>query len=583
MKHGLPNTARRLRRVVTAPGGKPRLLPIQITQPELIWPGKYGEDGALARAPRVHLPLQSAETFGAEAAWRNKLIRGDNLLVMQSLLPEYAGKIDLVYIDPPFATGEDFSIAQQLAYRDTWKPGSYLAMIAERLRLIRELLSPKGSLFLHCDWHVGHLLRTIGDEVFGAENFLNEIVWYYYNKFQGNVKRFACNHDVVFWYRKSAAYQFKPQLEKRAEGKVKQLVRLWDKEKGSIVNAKNADGRVMYRETEERTVDDVWRISMLQPADRTENCGFPTQKPEALLRRIVQSASSEGDLVADFFCGSGTLPAVAEKLNRRWIGCDLGRWGIHTTRKRLLGIHPCAPFEILNLGHYERQYWHGIAFPQGQRDYVAFMLDLYGAQPAAGLTAIHGKKAGALVHVGAVNQQTATEEMLAAVDECAQLQKGELHVLGWHWETMHCDGMVEFARQKGVKLRLLQIPQEVMEPQAAENGGVRFSPLACLDAAIRQAGDLTAQVELTNFAIPHADPADVRSTWSDYIDYWAVDWDSRSDAFTQGWAAYRTRKGRELSLVSGTHTYEDAGRRRILVRVIDIFGNDTRRGFDFRC
>ena len=162
-------------------------------------------------------------------------------------------------------------------------------------------------MFLHCDWHVGHLLRATADEVFGAENFLNEIVWYYYNKFQGNVKRFASNHDVVFWYRKGTSYQFKPQLEKRAEGKVKQLVRLWDKEKGSIVNAKGADGRVMYRETDERTVDDVWRISMLQPADRTENCGFPTQKPEALLRRIVQAASSEGDLVADFFCGSGTM------------------------------------------------------------------------------------------------------------------------------------------------------------------------------------------------------------------------------------------------------------------------------------
>ena len=272
------------------------MLPREITQPELIWPGKYSEDGALVESPRVCLPLQTVETFGPEAAWRNKLIWGDNLLVMQSLLPEYAGKIDLIYIDPPFATGTDFSFGQELAYRDRWKPNPYLTMMAERLRLIRELLSPGGSLFLHCDWHVGHLLRTIGDEVFGTENFLNEIVWYYYNKFQGNVKRFACNHDVVFWWRKSAAYQFRPQLEKRAEGKVRQLARQWDKEKGSIVNAKGADGRVIYRETDERTVDDVWRIPMLQPADRTENCGFPTQKPEALLRRILLSASSEGDL-----------------------------------------------------------------------------------------------------------------------------------------------------------------------------------------------------------------------------------------------------------------------------------------------
>jgi adenine-specific DNA-methyltransferase len=549
-----------------------------VTAPELVWPGKYRENGALAETPRVHLPLQTTEIFGADAAWRNKLIWGDNLLVMGSLLAQYAGKIDLIYIDPPFATGADFSIAQQVAYRDTWKPGSYLAMMAERLRLIRELLSPRGSLFLHCDWHVGHLLRTMGDEVFGPENFLNEIVWYYYNKFQGNVKRFACNHDVVLWYRKSAAYQFKPQLEKRAEGKVKQLVRVWDKEKGSIVNAKNADGRVMYRETEERMVDDVWRISMLQPADRTENCGFPTQKPEALLRRILHSASSEGDLVADFFCGSGTLPAAAEKLNRRWIACDLGRWGIHTTRKRLLGIQPCAPFEVLNLGKHERQYWRGITFPPGQCEYVTFTLNLYRARPVAGFTNIHGKKGKALVHVGAVDKPVMTEEIDAAVEECAKFQQEELHVLGWDWETRRCDVMAELAGRKGVKLRLLQIPREVMEQQAACKGDVRFFPLACLDAEIRHAGDLTARVALTNFAIPHADPEEQRTTWSDYIDYWAVDWDFRN-TFTQGWAAYRTRKEKKLPLVSGPHTYEGAGMRRILVRVIDIFGNDTRQVF----
>jgi adenine specific DNA methylase Mod len=315
---------------------------IDITHTELIWPGKYREDGELAITPPPKLSLPVVESFdpsptGPVPGGQNKLIWGDNLLVMGSLLEEFAGKIDLIYIDPPFATGGDFAFttaigdthpqvtrrasgAEEQAYRDTWKlgTGSYLAMMAERLRLIRELLSPKGSLFLHCDWHVGHLLRMMGDEIFGPENFLNEIVWYYYNKFQGNVKRFAANHDVVLWYRKGPGYQFKPQLEARPEGKVKQLKRQWDKEKGSIVNAKGADGKVIYRETDQRAVDDVWRISMLQPADRTENCGYPTQKPEALLRRIIETASTEGDLVADFFCGSGTTLAVAEKLNRRW-------------------------------------------------------------------------------------------------------------------------------------------------------------------------------------------------------------------------------------------------------------------------
>jgi adenine-specific DNA-methyltransferase len=558
---------------------------LQITKTELVWPGKYREDGVLAEASRANLPFHTAEVFGPEAEWRNQLLWGDNLLVMGSLLDTFAGSIDLIYIDPPFATGADFSIGQQqVAYRDTWKVGmgGYLAMIAERLRLIRDLLSPSGSLFLHCDWHVSHLLRAIGDEVFGTENFLNEIVWYYYNKFQGNVKRFASNHDVVLWYRKGASYQFHQQVEKRAEGKIKQLIRQWDKEKAAIVNAKDADGRVMYRETDQRTVDDVWRMSMLQPADRTENCGFPTQKPEALLRRIVEAASSEGDLVADFFCGSGTMLSVAEKLNRRWIGCDLGRWGIHTTRKRLLGIKGCRPFALLSLGKSERQYWQGANFSD-QCAYIAFMLKLYGAEPFAGLARIDGmKQKRALVHVGAVDVPVTTEAIEAAVDECASLKQRELHVLGWEWETGRCDAVVEMARKKGVTLLLLQIPREVMEQQAADKGDVRFFSLAYLEAEIKQPGNLTARVALKDFVIlnPELIPEAVRSEWSDYIDYWAVDWDSQNSTFIQGWAAYRTRKERRLPLLSGLHSYETAGRRRILVRVIDIFGNETNQAID---
>jgi DNA modification methylase len=551
-----------------------------ITKTELIWPGKYTSEGVLAETPPANLPLQTVELYGPPAQWRNTLIWGDNLLVMGSLLKEFAGKIDLIYIDPPFATGADFSFAaghQQVAYRDSWNVGTggYLAMMAERLRLIKDLLSPAGTLFLHCDWHVSHLLRAIGDEVFGPENFLNEIVWYYYNKFQGNVKRFASNHDVVLWYRKGVSYQFHPQTEKRSEGNVKQLVRSWDKKKAAIVNAKGVDGKVMYRETGERTVDDVWRISMLQPADLTENCGFPTQKPEALLQRILQAASSPGDLVADFFCGSGTMLSVAEKLNRRWIGCDLGRWGIHTTRKRLLSIHEYRPFSLLNLGKHEREYWQRANFAL-PCEYVGFMRKLYAAQ---------GKKNNAVVHVGAVDAPITTADINAAVDECAALKHRELHMLGWDWNTERCDLMIEAATQRGINLLLLRIPQEVMEPQAVARGDVRFCPLAYLEAEIEQPAPLTARVILKGFVIsnPERIPQEVRSKaekWSDYIDYWDIDWDAQSETFNPGWAAYRTRKDRELPLVSGSHAYENAGRHSILVRVIDIFGNDTTQALE---
>jgi adenine-specific DNA-methyltransferase len=554
-----------------------------ITKTELIWPGKYTEEGVLAETQRVTLPLQAIELYGPPAEWRNQLIWGDNLLVMQSLLKEFAGKIDLIYIDPPFATGADFSFTAavghtQVAYRDSWKidTGSYLAMMAERLRLIKNLLSPKGTLFLHCDWHVSHLLRAIGDEVFGTENFLNEIVWYYYNKFQGNVKRFASNHDVVLWYRKGGSYQFHQQVEKRSEGTVKQLVRSWDKKKSAIVNAKGADGKVMYRETGERTVDDVWRISMLQPADLTENCGFPTQKPEALLERIVQTASSEGDLIADFFCGSGTMLSVAEKLNRRWIGCDLGRWGIHTTRKRLLSIHPYRPFALMSLGKPERNYWQRANF-RLPCEYVEFMRNLYAGRD---------KKNKTRLHVGAVDAAITTADINAAVDECAALKQRELCVLGWDWNIGRCDLIIQAARQKGINLLLLRIPQEVMEPQAVAKGDLRFSPLAYLEAEIEQPDPLTVRVVLKAFVIsnPESIPEALRikeEAWSDYIDYWDVDWDAQNEAFKSGWVGYRTRKERNLPLVSGVHAYENAGRHSILVRAIDIFGNETTQALAF--
>jgi adenine specific DNA methylase Mod len=332
---------------------------IEVIKTELVWPGKYNDDGSLAEAPRVNLPFQVIETINEsraareaknalqptlfevwkgnegdtyESGWTNKLIWGDNLLVMGSLLDRFAGKVDLIYIDPPFATGADFSfpavigesnlstskgpsLIEEKAYRDTWGRGisSYLQMISQRLSLIYELLSDQGSLFIHCDWHVNYLLRSILDGLFGRDRFLNEIIWYYYNKFQGNVNRFAADHDTIFWYRKGENFHFAAQKEKRPEGRVRQIQRAWDKEKGAIVNVKGPDGKVLYQETDEKTVDDVWRIPMLQPADLTENAGYPTQKPAALVERVLAAASSPGDLVADFFCGSGTTLVAAEK------------------------------------------------------------------------------------------------------------------------------------------------------------------------------------------------------------------------------------------------------------------------------
>lgn len=327
---------------------------------------------------------------------------------------------------------------------------------------------------------------------------------------------------------------------------------------------------------------------------------YPTQKPDRLLDRIVKIACPEYGLVADFFVGSGTTLAAAERNNRHWIGCDLGRFAIHTTRKRLLDIPDCKPFEILNLGRYERKYWQGVSFGDEKpaepdaaavAAYIRFILDLYHAQPLAGVH-IHGRKGPALVHVGAVDAPVTIRQVNEAVAEAAKLDRKELHVLGWEWEMgLHDPLAQQVMREHGIKLRLLNIPREVMERRAVETGDIRFFDLAHLEAEIVPAGaplsrpaasgkNRKIQVRLKNFVIPDTDliPDEVRakiSKWSDYIDYWAVDWDFRHDTFMNQWQAYRTRQHRKLTLESDAHEYPEPGRYQVLVKVVDIFGNDT--------
>ena len=602
---------------------------IDVTKTELVWPGKYNEDGTRKEVPQVTLPFQVIETvnesratrevqtrikglplFGVyegnegdtfEDGWKNKLIWGDNLLVMGSLLEKFAGKIDLIYIDPPFATGADFSfetpigdfgnhifkeqsIIEEKIYRDTWGSGnaSYLNMMRNRLTIMRDLLSDSGSIYVHLDWRMVPLIRLLLDEIFGNENRINEIIWFYKTGGMPEKLGWGRKHDNLLFYAKlPSKAKWNPQKEKSY------LMHKYGFSNIEILS----DEQGQYTLVNCRDVFDIPALRGNQP----ERVDYPTQKPEALLDRIIHASSNEGDIVADFFCGSGTTLAVAEKLGRRWIGCDLGRWGIHVTRKRLLGIENCKPFEILNLGKYERQYWQGVTFgtkdkpvtEQAFYEYLAFILRLYGSQPVSGLIHLHGKKGKAMVHVGAVDAPVTIGEIESAVEECVELKQKELHVLGWEWEMGLQNLVVQEAKREGVKLLLLQIPREVMEQQATDKGDVRFFELAYLDAAIEKPKKLAARVALKDFVIPNAEliPDEVRSKvtrWSDYIDYWAVDWDFRNDTFMQGWVTYRTRKDRTLALTSDAHTYEQPGRYRVLVKVIDIFGNDTSQGYDFK-
>ncbi|MCA3017672.1 MAG: site-specific DNA-methyltransferase [Rhodocyclaceae bacterium] len=492
--------------------------------------------------------------------WTNKLIWGDNKLILSSLKSgalrrqiEDAGGLKLIYIDPPFDVGADFSmdieiggetfhkeanLLEQIAYRDTWGRGadSFISMIYERLILMRDLMAADGSIYVHCDWHVSHLLRAALDEVFGRERFCNEIIWYYYNKMQGNVGRFASNHDVIFWYSKGEQKTFERVREERAET-VKQLKRVWDKDKQKLVNAKGADGKVIYIETDHKTVDDVWRLSMLQPADRSENIGYATQKPESIAERILNASSKEGDLVADFFCGSGTTAAVAEKLGRKWIATDLGKFGIHTTRKRLIGVQRelkaaeknFRAFEVLNLGRYERQAYLNVsgrltgtqkaeALATKEREFRELILRAYKAEPLQGESFFHGKNAGRLVVVGPINLPVGRLFVEEVITECRKRGASRADVLAFEFEMGLFPAALEEAKSKGIDLTPKYIPADVFDKRAVDRGQVVFHDISFVEAAVRHAKaeggkklsakeKLTITIELTDFSVYYSQGA----------------------------------------------------------------------------
>ncbi len=407
--------------------------PLSRMKTELVWEGKYDEFGNRrpVRLPTSPLPLQRIETIDqprdagkAQARqlglpfseeefhqqahrddWRIMLIWGDNKLVMAALLEEFRGKIDLIYIDPPFDVGADFtmqvqigeegealqkeqSILEAVAYRETWGKGtdSYLHMMYERLVLMRDLLSERGSIYVHCDWRVNYLLRTLLDEVFGSTNFLSEIIWKKLTTPKAQSSGFGNVHDVIYVYRMPLCSSLNNLRRAHSEKYLQQMYRyvepetgrryrlhdftqkgqgeprkfgdkvlapppgkhwIWSQEKidegmarGVIVFSRSGIPQVKryLDDVAGHRIDDLWVDIKPIGSMAIERIGFETQKPEALLERIIKASSNEGDLVADFFCGSGTTLAVAEKLGRRWIGVDLGRYAIHTTRKRLIQI-----------------------------------------------------------------------------------------------------------------------------------------------------------------------------------------------------------------------------------------------------
>lgn len=656
--------------------------PLSHLKTELVWEGKYDEHGnrRAVDIARAAMPLQKIETvdepmsralvqgdmFKPELAhrddFRNMLIWGDNKLVMASLLKDYKGKIDLIYIDPPFDVGADFtmdvpigddketvgkdqSTLEMVAYRDTWGKGtdSYLHMMYERLVLMKELLRETGSVYVHCDWRVTHYMRGVLEDVFG-NTFLNEVVWRRSTS-HSDASKYGQVHDTIYWFGRSGAHTWNAQFREYSRDYIDRYFRFTDPDgrrywKEDATGAGSGpprqfgdheippppgrhwrwnqetmdqyyrDGRFVFTrsgkpefkryldEQQGEPLGDVWddvkRINMM--AD--ERLGYDTQKPEALLERIIRATSSEGDLVADFFCGSGTTGAVAERLGRRWIMCDLGRFAIHTSRKRLIQLQrrlhadsePYRSFDVYNLGRYERQWWQKERLKGADGDHRRVVLEFYRAEPLSQSPSplLHGRKGPALVHVDRIDGMFTRTDLGAVAKAASAAGARELSCLAWEFEMDLRLKANEFEHELGLRIKLIPIPREIMEKNRKEPPP--FLEVATLTASpvykTLPGGKRAVDIKLTGFIpslaeVPSKELEALKEraaeTGFDFIDFWAVDFDYHDgEPFNHHWQAYRTRKHRALPTVSDqAYQYATRGGHTACVKVVDVFGADT--------
>ena len=515
---------------------------------ELVWNGNTSEvcnivlpfqvieqvDEPRAEKPEetaLQMDLFSFDSRGRQLkGWTNKLIWGDNKLILSSLKNgplreeiEKQGGLKLIYIDPPFDVGADFSmdieiggdtftkkpnILEEIAYRDTWGKGadSFIAMIYERLMLMRDLLAEDGSIYVHCDWRVSGYVRLILDEVFGKESIRNHIVWLYSG---GGVPQTEMpkKHEDIFWYSKGDNWIYNTQYRPYSEGTVQR--------ERTAVKGPNAELR-----KEGTPINNWWPdVKKITSPTDPEKLYYPTQKSEELLARVINLSSNEGDLVADFFCGSGTTLAVAEKLGRKWIGADLGKFAIHTTRKRLIGVQrqlkaegkDYRAFEILNLGKYERQHYIGVnpnlreAEQQKQLEekeaaFLDLILRAYRAEKTDGFAAFHGKKGGRLVAVGPVNLPVTRLFVEEIILECRKKHITKVDILGFEFEMGLFPNVLDEARAKGINIAPKYIPAEVFDKRAVEKNQVIFHDVSFIEVKPHVKKNSVA-VELTDFSV----------------------------------------------------------------------------------
>jgi len=621
--------------------------PLSQMRTELVWEGKYDEYGRrrpvdvagsvmpMQKIETVDMPRSEALAFGQTTLgdirttrrddFRNMLIWGDNKLVMASLLKEFRGKIDLIYIDPPFDVGADFtmqvavgegndnaekdqSLLEMVAYKDMWGKGtdSYLHMMYERFVLMRDLLAEGGSIYLHSDWRVNSYMRLVLDEVFGKDNFRNEIIWNYSGWNKQLSQSFEKRHDTILFYAKGQHQTFNSYFEPYASKEEylktrKQKIHVDPDGREYTLDTRDGGARKTKIYIEEslnrgKVVDSVWILDKLNNSAK-EALGYPTQKTESLIERIIKASSNEGDLVADFFCGSGTTGAVAERLGRRWIMCDLGRYAIHTSRKRMIELQrrlqaedqPYRAFHVCNLGRYERQWWQRERLQGFDRDHRKVVLGFYRADPLPNPTPyLHGRKGGAFVYVDSIDSLLTREEVREAARAAREAGGRELHCLAWEFEMDLRLVCQEIEASEGVRIRLLTIPREIMEKNRTTPPPFFEIALLEVEPVYKKAsGKKKVDIRLKRF-IPSLAEVPTREIEAikeraakdgfDFIDFWAVDFNwQEGKPFEHQWQDYRIRKDRSLKTTSDAlyDKYPAKGSYRACVKVVDIFGCDT--------
>ena len=600
--------------------------------------------------------------------WTNKLIWGNNSLILSSLINgplrqgiEKQGGLNLVYIDPPFDVGDDFEFdidignetlskkrnaLEQLAFSDTWGKGedSFLSMIYERIKLIKNLMSDSGSIYVHCDWRINALLKLVMNEVFGQKNFQREIIWDI--RVLSGYKTLANNwirgHDTILYYTKSDNFIFNKQFQEHS------------KEYLSGFKKTDPDGRkYMVAHKKKRYLEDVIKKgkpygdvwddipSFQQIPTSSERVKYPTQKPEKLLERIIKASSNENDLIADFFCGSGTTLAVAEKLNRKWIGTDLGKYAIHTTKKRLINIQrqkkdsgeDYRAFELLNVGKYQREFFfkdylyhkRSIKNEGSENYYYSIVLSAYQAKAIDNLNTLKGVKNNRFIAIGPFNLQVTRMFVEKVVEECVQKKITKVDVLGFEFEMGLFPNIRDYAKTKNVDLNCLYIPNEVFDKNAIKKNQIIFYNTAYIDAeiikkkkefSVRLKGysifDSENLFEETLTGMKNGEKREIllnssiikvqkdkkgkiskqviKMKWKNWIDYWSVDFDFQSKQeiirdennkekwtgdyiFENEWQSFKNNEKKELEFETPPRPIKEG--KKIAIKVIDIFGNDT--------